>query len=146
MTACFSLPDCFSACKTTQELPVTQLARHVNLFHLVIADNQRPETLSLPHGLAPPIKPTTQFTQVAAPWSGEWGAVLRSGFLINLSFHTWCGLNSAVPYFGQKTQPHKRIIIIIIEYYMHIYKMQIVQNGKNNNNKRSISSSNCHVP
>jgi hypothetical protein len=31
--------DCFSACKTTQELPVTQLARHVNLFHLVITDN-----------------------------------------------------------------------------------------------------------
>jgi hypothetical protein len=35
--ACFS--DCFSVCKTTQELPVTQLARHVDLFHLVITDN-----------------------------------------------------------------------------------------------------------
>jgi hypothetical protein len=56
MTTCFS-PDCFSACKTTQELPVTQLARHVVLFHLVIADNWRPETLSLPHGLAPPTSP-----------------------------------------------------------------------------------------
>jgi hypothetical protein len=67
MTAGFALPDCFWACKTTQGLPVTQLARHVDLFHLVMADNQRPETLSLPHGLAPPIKPTTQFTQVAAP-------------------------------------------------------------------------------
>jgi hypothetical protein len=62
----FLLPDCFSACKTTQELPVTQLARHVDLFHLVITDNQRPETLSLPHGLAPPIKPTTQFSQAAS--------------------------------------------------------------------------------
>jgi hypothetical protein len=51
----------------SQELPVTQLARHVDLFHLVIADNQRPETLSLPHGLAPPIKPTTHFSQAAAP-------------------------------------------------------------------------------
>jgi hypothetical protein len=59
MTACFSLPDYFLACITSQELPVTQLARHVDLFHLVITDNQRPETLSLPHGLAPPIKPTT---------------------------------------------------------------------------------------
>jgi hypothetical protein len=48
------------------ELPVTQLARHVNLFHLVIADNRRPETLSLPHGLFPPIKPTTHFSQVTA--------------------------------------------------------------------------------
>jgi hypothetical protein len=69
MTACFSLPDCFLACKTTQELSVTQLARHVDLFHLVIADNQWPKTLSLPHGLASPIKPTTQLTQVADPWS-----------------------------------------------------------------------------
>jgi hypothetical protein len=56
-TACFSLPDCFLACQTTQELPVTQLARHVDLFPLVIAENQRPETLSLPHGLTPSIKP-----------------------------------------------------------------------------------------
>jgi hypothetical protein len=40
------LPCCFCAWKTPQELPVTQLARHVNLFHLVIADNQRPETPS----------------------------------------------------------------------------------------------------
>jgi hypothetical protein len=30
----------------SQELPVTQLARHVYLFHLVITDNWRPETLS----------------------------------------------------------------------------------------------------
>jgi hypothetical protein len=60
------LPACFSACKTTQELPVTQLARHVNLFHLVITDNQIPETLSLPHGLDPPIKPTTQFSQATS--------------------------------------------------------------------------------
>jgi hypothetical protein len=73
MTTCFSLPGCFSAYKTTQELPVTQLARHVNLFHLVIADNQKPETLSLPHGSAPPIKHTTQFSQAASLWTWkEW--------------------------------------------------------------------------
>jgi hypothetical protein len=61
---CF--PACFSAYKT-QELPIPPLARHVDLFHLVITDNQRPDSLSLPHGLAPPIKPITHFTQVAAP-------------------------------------------------------------------------------
>jgi hypothetical protein len=62
MTTCFSLPDCFSACKTTQGLPVTQLARQVDLFHLVITDNQRPETLSLPSPwLGPSYKPTTCF-------------------------------------------------------------------------------------
>jgi hypothetical protein len=72
MTTCFSLPDCFLACKTTQELPVTQLPRHVNLFHLVIADNQRPETLSLPHGWATPIKPTIQFSQATSLWTQEW--------------------------------------------------------------------------
>jgi hypothetical protein len=58
-------PNCFSAYKT-QELPVTQLARHVNLFHLVITDNWRPESVSLPHGLAPPIKSTTHFRQAAS--------------------------------------------------------------------------------
>jgi hypothetical protein len=68
--ACFS--DCFSACKTPQELPVTQLARQVDLFHLVITDNQRPETLSLPYGLTSPIKPTTQFSQAASLWTWEW--------------------------------------------------------------------------
>jgi hypothetical protein len=68
MTASFSLPDCFSACKTTQKLPVNQLARYVDLFHVVMADNQRPETLSLPHGSTPPIKPISQFTQVAASY------------------------------------------------------------------------------
>jgi hypothetical protein len=83
MTACFSLPDCFLACKTIQELPVSQLPRHINLFHLVITNNHGGETLSLPHGLTLPIKPTTQFTQVAAPDLGE--AALQSG-LINLSF------------------------------------------------------------
>jgi hypothetical protein len=60
---CF--PACFSAYKT-QEFPLIQLPRNVNLFHVVITDNQRPETLSLPHGLAPPIKPTTHFNQAAA--------------------------------------------------------------------------------
>jgi hypothetical protein len=49
-----------------QELPVTQLARHVNLFLLVVTDNQRPETLFLPHDLAPPIKPTTHSSQAAS--------------------------------------------------------------------------------
>jgi hypothetical protein len=89
MTACFSLPDCFSACKTTQELPVTQLARHVNLFHLVIADNRRPETLSLPHGSAPSIKPTTQFTQVAVPRSGGGGS---PAVWTNKPFLSTCGM------------------------------------------------------
>jgi hypothetical protein len=51
----------------SQELPVSQPARHVNLFHLVIKDNQRPETLSLPHDLAFPIKPATHSSQAAAP-------------------------------------------------------------------------------
>jgi hypothetical protein len=49
-----------------QKLPVTRLARQVDLFHLVITDNQRLETLSLPHGLAPPIKPITHFSQATA--------------------------------------------------------------------------------
>jgi hypothetical protein len=54
---------CFPALLAkSQELPVTQLARHVDLFYLVVTDNRRPETLSLPHGLAPPIKPTTDFS------------------------------------------------------------------------------------
>jgi hypothetical protein len=67
-----SMPDCFSACKATQELPITQLARYVNLFHLVIIDNLRPETLSLPHCLAPSIKPTMHFSQAASLWTWEW--------------------------------------------------------------------------
>jgi hypothetical protein len=80
-----SLPDCFSACKTTQELPVTQLARHVNLFHLVIADNRTPETLALPHGLAPPIKPTTHFSWAASLWT--WKEWQPCGLVpINLAF------------------------------------------------------------
>jgi hypothetical protein len=65
--ACF--PALFAK---TQELPVTQLVRHVHLFHLVITDNQRPQTLSLPHGLVPPIKPTTHFSQAAALWTLGW--------------------------------------------------------------------------
>jgi hypothetical protein len=61
-----------------------------NLFHLVIADNHGPETLSLPHGLAPPIKPTTYFQpshctlnlkRVTALWSGS-----------NKSFFSTCGI------------------------------------------------------
>jgi hypothetical protein len=52
--------------KTAQELPVTQLAMHVDLFHLVVTDNRRPETLSLPHGVAPPMKPTTHSSQAAS--------------------------------------------------------------------------------
>jgi hypothetical protein len=60
-------PACFPApLAKPQELSVTQLARHVDVFHLVITDNWRPETLSLPHGLAPPVKPTTHFSQAAA--------------------------------------------------------------------------------
>jgi hypothetical protein len=85
VTACFSLPDYFSACKTTQELPVTQLARHVDLFHLVITDNRRPETLSIPHGLAPPIKPTTHFQPSCLTLNAKTVTVLQSG-PISLSF------------------------------------------------------------
>jgi hypothetical protein len=60
-----------TSCKTlllakSQELPVSQLARHADPFHLVITDNQRPETVSLPHGMAPPIKPPTNYSQAAA--------------------------------------------------------------------------------
>jgi hypothetical protein len=80
-----SLPDCFLACKTTQELPVTQLARHVDLFHLVITDNQKPEALSLPHGLAPPIKPTTHFSQASSLWTQKSDSP-AVWFLMSLSF------------------------------------------------------------
>jgi hypothetical protein len=60
-------PACFPALfAKSQEFPVIQLARHVDLLHLVITDNQKPGTLSLPHALAPPIKPTTHFSQAAA--------------------------------------------------------------------------------
>jgi hypothetical protein len=88
MTAC-PTPICFSAWKTPQKLLVTQLARHVYPCHLVTTDNQRPETLSLPHGLDPPIKHTTHFSQAAAPWSGGGGGAGCSPgiwILINLSF------------------------------------------------------------
>jgi hypothetical protein len=85
--ACFS--DCFSACKTTQELPVTQLARHVDPFHLLITDNQRPETLSFPHGLAPPIKPTTHFQPSCSTLNLKRVTALRSG--PNKSFFSTSG-------------------------------------------------------
>jgi hypothetical protein len=73
----------------TQELPVTQLARYVDLFHLVITDNQRPETLSLLYGLAPPIKPTTHFSQSAALWTREWHSCC---LVPNKSFFSTCGM------------------------------------------------------
>jgi hypothetical protein len=61
------MSDCFSHfIERSLDLILWIKFRHVDLFHLVITDNQRPETLSL-HGLALPIKPTTQFTQGAAP-------------------------------------------------------------------------------
>jgi hypothetical protein len=83
---CDCLPNfaaCFPASKC-QELPVSQLARHINPFHLVITENRRLETLSLPHGLAPPIKPTTHSSQAAAPWIQ--GSVQQSALSINLYF------------------------------------------------------------
>jgi hypothetical protein len=112
MTACFSLPDCFSACKTTQELPVTQLARHVDLFHLMIADNQRPETLSLPYGFAPSIKPTTQFSQAVSLWTWEWQPVLG---ISNKPFLSTRG-------------------VVLIRQYLTVFKVKIIltffrQNG-----------------
>jgi hypothetical protein len=68
MTAC-QTPLLVSLLEKSQELPVSQLARHVDPFHLVITDNWRPGTLSLLHSLAPPIKPTTHSSQSAALWS-----------------------------------------------------------------------------
>jgi hypothetical protein len=62
MTACKTLL-LLSLLAKLQELPVSQLAIHVNPFHLVITDKQRPVpgcslggTSSLPHGVTPPIK------------------------------------------------------------------------------------------
>jgi hypothetical protein len=69
MTVCFSLPDCFSACKTTQDLPVTKLAKHVDLFHLVITDNQIPEISLPPPWLAPYYK--AHYTFSAKPPHSE---------------------------------------------------------------------------
>jgi hypothetical protein len=81
----------------SQELPVFQLARHVDLLHLVIADNRRPETLSLPHGFAPPIKPIPIPAKLLLPDLGVRGTAHQS--VINLSFpHVAWGLYSAVPY------------------------------------------------
>jgi hypothetical protein len=78
-------PACFPALLAkSQELPVTQLARHVDLFYLVIIDNWSLETLSLSHGLALPIKPTTYFSQATALWTWEWqpcGLVPNKSFL-----------------------------------------------------------------
>jgi hypothetical protein len=70
MTACQTsllVPLLVSLLAKSQELPVSQLARHVDPFHLVITDNWRLETLSLPHGLAPPIKPTTIAAKLLLP-------------------------------------------------------------------------------
>jgi hypothetical protein len=69
----------------------------------VVTDNQRLETLSLPHGLGPPIKPTTHFSQPLLPdlGGGELGEVGGSPavwFLINLSFPhmAWSLLGSSL--------------------------------------------------
>jgi hypothetical protein len=95
MTTCFLPAWLFLACKTTQELPVTQLASHVDLFHLVITDNQRPDSLSLPHGLAPAIKPTTHFQPNCLTLSLKRVTALQSG-PVNLSFpHMACYLFSS---------------------------------------------------
>jgi hypothetical protein len=66
MTTC-QTPLLVSLLAKSQELSVSQLARHVNPFHLVITDNWRPETIRLLHGLAPSKKPTTHSNQAAAP-------------------------------------------------------------------------------
>jgi hypothetical protein len=79
-------PVCFSAWKTPQELPVTQLARHVDLFHLVITNNQRPESLSLPHGLAPP----THFLLIFSQATSLWVTAFQSGS--NKSFFSTRGM------------------------------------------------------
>jgi hypothetical protein len=72
MNACQTsllIPLLVSLLEKSQEPPVTQLARHVDLFHLVTTDNWRQETLSLHSGLAPPIKHATHSSQAVAPWS-----------------------------------------------------------------------------
>jgi hypothetical protein len=56
---------------------------------LVITDNQRPDTLSLPHGLAPPIKHTTHLSQAAALWTQEWQPCSLD---LNKSFLSTCGI------------------------------------------------------
>jgi hypothetical protein len=89
MTACFSLPDCFSACKTTQELPVTQLARHVDLFHLVVTDNQRPDSLP-PPWLGPSYKAHYSFQPICC--SLTWGRGQPCGLDLNKSFLSTCGM------------------------------------------------------
>jgi hypothetical protein len=66
MTTC-QTPLLVSLLEKSEELQVSQLAWHVDPFHLVITDNRRQETLSLPHGLAPPMKPTTHSSQAVAP-------------------------------------------------------------------------------
>jgi hypothetical protein len=90
MTTC-KTPLLVSLLAKLQELPVSQLAKHVNLFHLVITDNgdQQPSwslggTPSLSHGVVPPIKPPTHSSWAAALWAREsaWQSVLP----INLSF------------------------------------------------------------
>jgi hypothetical protein len=70
MTACKTLLLVFLFAKS-QERSVSQLARHVDLFHLVNTDNQRRGTVSLPHRMAPLIKPPTHYIQAAVLWS--WG-------------------------------------------------------------------------
>jgi hypothetical protein len=53
MTTCQAsllVPLLVSQLAKCQEIPVSQLAGHIDPFHLVSTDNQRPETLSLPHG------------------------------------------------------------------------------------------------
>jgi hypothetical protein len=56
---------------------------------LVVTDNRRPETLSLPHGLATPIKPTTHSSQAASLWTREWQPC---GLVPNKSFFSKHGV------------------------------------------------------
>jgi hypothetical protein len=70
MTTCQTsllVPLLVSLLAKSQELLVFQVARHADLFPLVIIDNWRTETLSLSYGLASPIKPTTHSSQATAP-------------------------------------------------------------------------------
>jgi hypothetical protein len=71
------LPCLFLCLKNTSETSSYSTNQACWPVNLVITDNQRPETLSLPHGVDPPIKHTTHFSQATAPWSG-WRAAHKS--------------------------------------------------------------------
>jgi hypothetical protein len=75
----------FLLAKQLRNFQLLNLARNVHLFHLMVTDNQRGYSLSLPHGLAPPMKSTTQFSQAASLWIWKSDSPVV-WFLVNISF------------------------------------------------------------